>query len=188
MPPPLIAEKPSRRTLLKVAGIGGLVLAGGAWVWNAFGRFGPPAPGNLIFDADEFVTVRALCEALFPGPPDWPLSADDAGTPKFFDTYVWNLYPDHHTLFRSLIRGIEVSTLLTDGGRFSKLPLDQRQAAFHAWGVSDLRLRRAGYQSLTFALKLGYYEDDRVRAAGGFTAGCNVPQDGRPAGYGGRTL
>ena len=188
MPPPLIAQRPTRRTLLKVAGVGGVLLAGGAWVWNAFGRFGPAAAGNLVFDADEFLTLRMLCDAIFPGKPDWPFSADEAETPKFFDVYVSNLYPDHHQLFRALLRAFEVSSVVSHGARFSKLPLASRQEVLRDWGTSEVRLKRAGYQSLTFGIKLGYYEDDRVRAAAGFAPGCNIPQDGRPSGYGGRTL
>ena len=61
-----------------------------------------------------------------------------------------------------------------------------QQAVLQDWRTSDLRVRRAGYQSLTFAIKLGYFEDDRVRAFAGFTPGCNLPQDGRPPGLGTR--
>lgn len=188
VPPPLLTQKPSRRTLLKAFGIGGLVVAGGAWAWRTVGRFGPPAPGRLVFDADEFRTLEKACEALFPGPPDWPYSADQVETPKFVDTYVGSLYPDHHMLFRVLLRTLNVSPIVSYGRSFYFLPVEKRFEVLQSWRTSDIRMRRAGYQSLTFAIKLGYYEDDRVRAAAGFTPGCNVPQDGRPQGHGGKTL
>ena len=184
-PPPLLAQKPTRRTLLKAFGVGGLVLAGGTWVWRTVGRFGPPAAGRMVFDADEFRILEKICEAVFPGAPDFPFSADQVQT-AFVDAYVGNLYDDHHLLFRTLLRTLNVSPIVSYGRSFYWLGLEKRQEVLNQWRTSDLRLRRAGYQSLTFAIKLGYYEDDRVRAAGGFTPGCAVPQDGRPPGLGTR--
>lgn len=182
--PPLIAQKPTRRTLLKVLGVGGLILGGGAWVWRTVGRFGPPAPGRAVFDADEFRILEKLCEAVFPGPPAFPYSAAQVETAAFFDTYVGQLYDDHHLLFRTLIRTLNVSTIVGHGRSFYWLPLEDRQNVLKEWRTSDLRLRRAGYQSLIFGIKLGYFEDERVRTAGGFTPGCAVPQEGRPQGLG----
>ena len=182
--PPLIAQKPTRRTLLKALGIGGLVVAGGAWVWKTVGLFGPPAPGLLVFDANEFRILEKACEAIFPGPPEWPYAADQVQTAGFVDAYVASLYDDHHLLFRTLLRTLNVSTIVSHGRSFYWLGLEKRQQVLQQWRNSELRLRRAGYQSLTFAIKLGYFEDDRVRAAGGFTPGCNVPQEGRPKGLG----
>jgi hypothetical protein len=186
-PPPLLAQKPTRRTLIKALGFGGLVFAGGTWVWQTVGRFGPPAAGRMVFDADEFRILEKACEAVFPGRPVWPWSAEEAQTAAFVDAYVGNLYDDHHLLFRALIRTLNVSTIVSYGRSFYWLSLEQRQEVLQQWRGSDLRVRRAGYQSLTFAIKLGYFEDDRVRASAGFTPGCNVPQDGRPQGLGKRT-
>ena len=74
-PPPLLTTQPTRRGLLQAAGIGGLVLLGGTWVWRTAGRFGPPAAGRLVFDAQEFANLKKICEAFFPGKPDFPYSA-----------------------------------------------------------------------------------------------------------------
>lgn len=186
LPPAVLTQQPTRRNLLKAFGIGGVVLAGGAWVWNTVGRFGPPAEGRLVFDADEFRILEKVCEAVFPGPPDYPFSAHQVQTAEFVDAYVSNLYDDLQLLFRTLIRTLNVSPIVTHGRSFYWLGLEKRQAVLEQWANSDLRLRRAGYQSLTFAVKLGYFEDDRVRAAGGFVPGCNLPQAGRPPGLGTR--
>lgn len=185
-PPPLLTQKPTRRTLIKVLGIGGLLVAGGTWVWRTAGLFGPPAPGRMVFDADEFRILEKVCEAVFPGLPAWPYSADQVQTAGFVDTYVGNLYDDHHLLFRALLRTLNLSTIVSYGRSFYWLGLEQRQQVLQQWRTSDLRVRRAGYQSLMFAIKLGYFEDDRVRTAAGFNAGCNLPQDGRPKGLGTR--
>jgi hypothetical protein len=187
VPPPLLSQKPTRRTLLKVAGFGGLLLGGGTWVWRTVGRFGPPAPGLMVFDKSEFAILQKACEAFFPGPPEVPFSADEVQTAQFVDTYAGNLYPDTALLFRILVRTLNVSSLPTRGRSFYWLPLAGRQQLLQEWRVSDLKVRRAGYQSLSFAIKLGYYEDDRVRAAAGFESGCNLPQDTRPPGLGGKS-
>src|SRR5262245_8361726 len=113
MPPPLLAGKPSRRGLLKAAGIGGVALLTGTWVWSTLGRFGPPAPGLKIFDADEFEVLGKACEAYFPGKPNFHFSSYEVNTPQFVDTYVSGLYPDHQQLFRVLIRTLNLSPIPT---------------------------------------------------------------------------
>ena len=183
-PPPLLAQKPTRRNVLKAAGIGGLVLMGGTWVWATVGRFGPPASGRMVFDTQEFANLQKVCEAFFPGRPEFPFSADEVQTAEFVDTYAGNLYPDVQLLFRVLIRTLNVSPIPTRGRSFYWLPLQARREVLEEWRTSNLRVRRAGFQSLSFAIKLGYFEDDRVRAAGGFTIGCNIPTDARPQGLG----
>ena len=50
------------------------------------------------------------------------------------------------------------------------------------WTTSDLKVRRAGNQSLRFIINLGYMENEKVRAAAGFTEGCPISQEGRPQG------
>ncbi len=185
-PPPLLTAKPTRRNLLQAAGIGGLVLLGGTWVWRTVGNFGPPAPGLQVFDPQEFANLKKVCEAFFPGKPDWPYAAAEVQTAEFVDSYVGGLYPDVQLLFRVLVRTLNVSPIPNRGRSFYWLSLAARKEVLEEWRTSNLRVRRAGYQSISFAVKLGYYEDDRVRAAAGFTPGCNVPTDARPKGLGQR--
>lgn len=180
-PPELLTPGLSRRRLLKLAGIGGLVLAGGGWAYATLRGFGPPKKGLRVFDRFEADVVDALCEAAFPGPPDSPLSSADVKLPEFVDLYVSELYDDTQTLFRMLIRTLNLSTFVSYGRTFQWLSLEKRQTVLHEWATSELRVRRAGYQSLSFALRMGYYEDERVRAALGLTAGCDLSgQTGRP--------
>lgn len=179
--PELLTSGLSRRRLLKVAGVGGLLLAGGGWAWRLLRGFGPPAPGCLVFDEKEYEVVKALAEAVFPGPPETPLSAADARVAEFVDVYVSGLYEDTQGLFRTLLRGLDASTVLSHGGRYHRLTQAQRREVLEAWATSGVQLRRAGYQSLSFALNLGYYEDERVRAALNLTTGCEpAVQHGRP--------
>ncbi len=172
--PALLAPGLDRRTLLKIAGVGGLFLAGAGTLYRTLRGFGPPAKGLFVLDELEADVVTQLARASFPGPPGWPLSADEVNVTAFVDLYVSQLYSDTQGLFRTLLRAVNVSTLPTHGATMRTLPTDARLAAWKAWGDSSLHLRRAGYQSLTFAMNLGYFEDDRVRAAAGFTRGCDL--------------
>ncbi len=181
MPPPrlpasvLSAGRIDRRTLLKVAGIGGLSLVGATWAHRTLRGFGPPKPGFFVLDELEADVVAQLAAAAFPGPPEWPLSADEVNVAAFVDLYVSQLYADLQGLLRTLVRAVNVSTLATHGSTMRLLPAAERLSAWKAWSGSTVAVRRAAYQSLTFAMHLGYFEDDRVRAAGGLTRGCALP-------------
>ena len=173
-PPALLSGRVNRRTLLKAAGVGGLFLAGGGWVYRTLRGFGPPRSGLFVLDALEADVVDQLARVCFPGPPDWPLSADEVGVTRFVDLYVSQLYEDTQGLFRTLVRAVNVSTLPTHGHTLRALPDAERLAVWKSWGESSFVVRRAGYQALTFAMNLGYFEDDHVRAAAGFTRGCDL--------------
>lgn len=177
-----MTEKPSRRRFLKLGIAGGLLLGGGTLVYRAVGRFGPPALGYKVFDVDELAVLEAACEAHFPGPPEWPLTAKEAGVPQFVDRYLAELYPDNQLLFRALLRMLNVSTLVTHRRTFRSLSPADRLEVLEEWAKSSLRLRRGGYASLTLFIKMGYYENEKIREAMGYTLGCNVPQEGRPQG------
>lgn len=180
-PPELLQPGLSRRRLLKLAGVGGLLLAGGGWVYGTLRGFGPPKAGLRVFDRIEADVVEALCEAVFPGPPHSPYSAAEVRLPEFVDLYVSGLYDDTQTLFRMLVRTLNLSTFVTHARTFQWLSLEKRQRVLQEWATSELRVRRAGYQSLSFALRMGFYEDERVRAALGLTTGCDLSsQTGRP--------
>lgn len=175
-PPPLLAAgRIDRRTLLKLAGVSGLAVAGAGWAFKALRGFGPATAGFFVLDELEADVVRQLAIAAFPGPPEWPLSADEVGVAAFVDLYVSQLYPDLQELLRTLIRAVNASTLATHGSTMRRLPVAERLSAWKAWSVSSIAVRRAAYQSLTFAMHLGYFEDDRVREAAGFTRGCVLP-------------
>ncbi len=167
----------SRRSLLKAAGVGGLLaVAGGGWVFRALRGFGPAKVGYFVFDELEADVVEQLARACFPGAPEWPYDADEIGVARFVDLYVSQLYPDMQGLFRTLLRAVNLSTVPTHGSALRALPAAERLAVWKAWGQSSLAPRRAGYQAVTFAMHLGYFEDDRVRAAGGLTRGCDLSQ------------
>lgn len=161
--------------------MGGALLAGGGAVLHALRGFGAPKEGLRVFDFIEASVVEALCEARFPGPPDCPYTSAEVKLPEFVDLYVSGLYEDTQQLFRMLIRTLNVSTVLSHGRTFRYLSVAQRREALGEWATSELRVRRAGYQSLSFAVNMGYYEDERVRAALGLTTGCDLSASpGRP--------
>jgi len=173
-PPPLLSAGLSRRKLLAAAGFGAVLLGGGAWVWKTLRGFGPAKKGYFVFDATEVEVVEKLAEAVFPGPPALPFTAKQARVAEFVDLYVHGLYDDTQTLFRTLVRTLNLSTVLSHGASFRFLSAERRRQAFAGWGVSELRVRRAGYQALLLPLSMGYFEDDAVCQALGFTSGCGV--------------
>ena len=151
-------------------------------MYRTLGRFGPPATGRLVFDEQEYDVLEKACAAMFPGPPEWPFKASEVGTAEFVDTYVGGLYEDNQFLFRVLMRTLNVSSVLTHGAAFRWLTENARREVLSAWRESDLRVRRAGYQSMSLMIKMGYYEDDRVRASAGFVAGCDLSGRAKPPG------
>jgi hypothetical protein len=175
-------QQPTRRRILKFGIAGAALASGGTWVYRTVGRFGPAAPGYQVFDENEVAVLEAACEAYFPGPPDFPISATEAGTAQFVDRYVGGLYSDTQLLIRALLRTINVSTLLTHGRVFRWLSVGNRFEVLERWTTSSLRVRRAGNQSLRFMINMGYMENEKVRTAMGFTEGCTISQEGRPQG------
>jgi hypothetical protein len=173
VPPPEAAAAPStRRGFLKWGSLTALLVGTGVWFYRTTARFGPPAPGRSAFDSNEFAILEAAAITLFPGPPLSPLSADEVQVAARVDDYVGGLYPDTQLLFRALVRTLNITPVVTYGRSFYFLTPALRTRVLQSWRESETQLRKAGHQSLTFALKLAYYEDPRVRAAAGFSHGC----------------
>ncbi|MBK7857603.1 MAG: gluconate 2-dehydrogenase subunit 3 family protein [Archangiaceae bacterium] len=173
---------PSRRRFLKLGIAGAVLFPAGVLMYRTFGTFGSPAPGYRTFDERELAVLGAVADAYFPGPPDQALSGREAGCVEFVDRYVHHLYPDNRVLLRALLRTLDVSTLASHRSRFTDLSDAERLTVLETWAASSLRVRRAGHSSLTLFVKMGYFENDRVREHLGYTLGCEVPQDGRPQG------
>jgi Gluconate 2-dehydrogenase subunit 3 len=165
-------SRPTRRRLLKWGSVGALMIGTGVWFYRTTARFGPPAPGRAAFDANEFAILEAVAMTMFPGPPVCPLSADEVGVAARVDDYVAGLYADTQLLFRALVRTLNLTPVVTYGRSFFFLPPELRTKVLESWRQSEQQLRRAGHQSLSFALRMAYFEDARVRAAAGFTHGC----------------
>lgn len=186
--PPLPPQAPwpgarlTRRGLIKLAGASGLCFAGGAWLYQAFWKLGPPAPGRVCLNADEMAICEKAAEAFFPGPPASPLSASEVNLSQFLDAYLGGLYEDNIRLFKLLFRAVDLSPLLSHGRSFCKLPLEQRIEVLGDWAESTLLARRAGYESLRFFCSLGYFEDPRVQKALGLSLGCDLSGREEPAG------
>jgi hypothetical protein len=171
VPPP----QPTRRRVLKWGTVSALLIGSGVWFYRTTARFGPPAPGRAVFDTNEFQILEAVALTLFPGPPHCPLSADEVRVAERVDDYVGSLYPDTQLLFRALVRTLNITPVVTYGRSFYFLSPTLRTRVLESWRESEAALRRAGHQSLSFALKMAYYEEPRVRDALGITLGCSVP-------------
>jgi hypothetical protein len=165
----------TRRRVLTWGSISALLIGSGVWFYRTTARFGPPAAGRTVFDANEFAILEVAALTVFPGPPLCPYSADEVKVAERVDDYVGSLYPDTQLLFRALVRTLNITPVVTYGRSFYFLTPKLRAKVLESWRESETSLRRAGHQSLTFALKMAYYEDPRVRAAVGFTTGCALP-------------
>jgi hypothetical protein len=174
-PPPDAPVQTTRRRILKWGSIGALLIGSGVWFYRTTARFGPPAPGRAVFDANEFAILEAVALTVFPGPPVCPYRADEVAVAARVDDYVGSLYPDTQLLFRALVRTLNITPVVTYGRSFYFLSPKLRTKVLESWRESEASLRRAGHQSLSFAVKMAYYEDARVRAAVGFTTGCGIP-------------
>lgn len=166
--------QPTRRRFLKWGSVGAIFISTGVWFYRTTARFGPPAPARLVFDQNEYEVLEVAARTVFPGPPVCPLSADEVQVAAKVDEYVGGLYPDTQLLFRALVRTLNLTPVVTYGRSFYFLTPALRVKVLESWRKSEASLRRAGHQSLTFALKMAYYEDPRVRAAAGFTLGCGL--------------
>ena len=168
------APPTTRRRLLKWGGVGAVFITTGVWFYRTTARFGPAAPGRFVFDAQEFEILEQAALTFFPGPPDYPLSGTEVGVAEKVDAYVGSLYADTQLLYRALVRTLNITPVITYGRSFYWLTPGLRAKVLAGWRESESRIRRAGHQSLSFTLKMAYYEDPRVRAAAGFTHGCDL--------------
>ena len=160
--------------MLKIAGATGLAFAGAGWVIKTVWKLGPPGAGLTCLTEDENAISEKVAEAFFPGPPHSPFSADQVSLARFADAYIGGLYEDNSRLFKLLFRTLNLSTVLVYGRSFYWLDLDKRREVLETWAQSNLLARRAGYQSMRFLYSMGYFEDDRVRAALGLRHGCDL--------------
>jgi hypothetical protein len=160
--------------VLKLAGVGGALVAGGGWAYHWLWRLTPPGPGLVLFSTDELELAEAVGEAFFPGPPVSPLSAKEIALARFADSYVGGMYESEHRLFKLLFRVLDLNALFTHARHFPALAVAQRKSLLDAWWHSRLATRRAGYQSLRYVFSMGYFEDHRVRKALGLRFGCDL--------------
>lgn len=168
----------SRRTLLKLGGAAGALLAAGGWAYRAVLWSAPPGPGLSVLSTEELGIADAIGEAFFPGPPQSPLAAREVGLGRFIDRYLSELYEDQRDLFRLVLRLLEAAPAFGSGRGFSRLAVPARQEVLAAWSRSRLLYKRVAYQSLRFAFSMGYFEDGRVRQALGLRFGCAAAESG----------
>jgi hypothetical protein len=157
-----------------VAGLGGLGLLAGTWIYRTFWRLGPAAPGRVCLTEGELATAAAVGEAFFPGPPDVPYSAAEVKLAEFVDQFIGGQYEDNQRLFKVLLRALEQWPRAQEGTAFSDLTVAQRKAVLSEFQHSRWMVRRAAYTSMRYMFSLGYFEDLRVRRAAGFNFGCDL--------------
>ncbi len=165
----------SRRGLLLSAGAALAVLGTGAVAARL-----PPAGGGLrVLSAKEAARCEAFGDALFP--PDSPLgvSASDVGLGARVDRLCAEVFePDVVIAFRLALRTLEHATVVTEGARFSTLPLPQRRALLRAWATPDPLPRRLLIDLLRMALGIAFFNAPLAREAVGAQPACGSTEEG----------
>src|SRR5687768_4009305 len=83
----------SRRRVLQLTGAAGLLVGAGSSLY-ALVRGARAGAGRVCFSDVEADVAGKIAEALFPGPPRSPLTAEAADLVGFADRYVGGLFDD----------------------------------------------------------------------------------------------
>jgi hypothetical protein len=116
-------------------------------------------PHGADFDVladDEARFVRALALAAYPRVPDIDIDGATANLDHFLDQILRHMSETSRNLIRLLLHGLDTSTLLTDGARFSGLDVAARSDALQAWLNHDLSEVRNAAQSMVLLLGMGW--------------------------------
>lgn len=146
----------TRRTLLALTAASAVatgLCAGGTalrW-WDA-----PPGGGFRQLSADEAAFVRAFSAAAFPGGAFISLDGGEADMDRFFDALLDGMEPLTADLLKLLAQALQRATLLTHGGVFTGLTVDERQEALMGWYHSDVADVRSAVTSFIVLLGMGY--------------------------------
>lgn len=116
-------------------------------------------PHGADFDVlavDEAVFVRALALTAYPRVPGIDIDGASANLDHFFDQILRHMSETGRNLIRLLLHGLDTSTLLTHGARFSVLTVADRSDALQKWLNHDLSEVRNAGQSMVLLLGMGW--------------------------------
>lgn len=151
-------------------GLGGaLVLAcGGALARLTTGYAVGPEDRAIGLTVKQLAVVRALVEALLPADGDLP-SGVELQVHQRIDEEVWSASDAQRSDLRAAVEVIEVLPLVWGmGGRFSRLSLADREAAFARMLASDLGPIVQAASALRQLCTLLYYVRDETWPAIGY--------------------
>lgn len=169
----------TRRRLLKLSLLSGLVLSGGLLTLRHLtGGAGEYDVSDHVrrrlrcLSAKEFTVLAAVARRILSGvePPLDATGDGGAGVALWVDGYLSRLHSALQSDVRALLQLLEHSPLLSGRpGRFSQLPAADQEQVLRDWQGSGLALRRQGLQALKSMCCLAYYQDPRSFAAIGYS-------------------
>lgn len=157
-----------RRTVL--FGLGGaLALACGGGLARITTGYAPtPGDDAIGLSVKQLAVVRAVVEALLPADGDLP-SGLALGVHQRIDEEVWSASDELREDLRAAIELVEVLPLLWGlGGRFSRLSLADREAAFRRMTTGTFGPVVQAATALKQMCALFYYASDATWAAVGY--------------------
>ena len=128
-------------------GVGGLVMR---W-WDQPND----APWRCL-SQEEIDFLEAMADAMFPAGGTPPMAGADANAARFFDEVIAAMEPTQGKLLRLLFNALDASTMPTEGGIFSMLPVDERRAVIQEWLHAELAEYRMAAQSVLVLVGTAY--------------------------------
>jgi hypothetical protein len=142
---------------------------------GAFLHLPAAAPGWNVLSEREARLVQAFGEALFPPGNPLGLSGLDVDLPRRVDELLGvELDPEMTPIFRYVIATIDDFTLLSRGGGFARLALEERKDVLAHWDDNDVFPRRALYDFLRLIMGMAFFTLPETTAAVGWRSQCST--------------
>lgn len=172
-------QAPSRRSLL----LGGAALAAVASVGLRAVVLPQARVGLSLLSDGESQLIEALGEAFFPPGNALGVSAADVDLPALVDALLaTELDPQLPTLFRYLLRGLEVGTFAGRGQIFSALSLDERRSVLLNWSDNGVLPRRMAHDAIKSVLGMAFFNAPVVTDRIGWFPRCHTMTAAIPRG------
>jgi hypothetical protein len=155
----------SRRTAL----VAGAAAVAAAAVGTPVAVLSAPKVGFRLLSPREVVLVSAIGEALFPPGNPLGVCAADVGIARRVDDLLADvLDPVVAPVFRYLLRGFDLGTLVSRQQAFEALSLPERRDVLDTWSDDAVFPRRLGYDTFKLIFGMAFFDTPPVRAAVGY--------------------
>lgn len=116
----------------------------------------PPGAGLLALSPHEYDIVQSIAEAWMPPGGTPKLSGADADLGSFFDEIISHMADLDRTLLKLLLQALDDSTLLTDFGTYTTLPLHRRSEVLYGWIHSEHSMMRSAVSAFLVLMSTGW--------------------------------